>query len=237
MEADSESPGKIRKKNSVPHRKSLSCEYCHRSFARLEHLQRHLRTRESPQQPIPSVHSHPSSPCELLTCFNRYQGEAVFMRDMLQIFCKKVCCTNSAVKHGADQPGGKFCSDLLVRHERLVHPAEAAAHRGERRVGSDSHDIPPTPSSLIQPPHHDSRMLDIHDSVPVQPPPVPPAEVPVHQTPMVEANQFNPSWGYDLNLLSHAASHVALEGQQEATLDSVRKPPTHPGPPPTCLIR
>jgi hypothetical protein len=75
-------------------------------------------------------------------------------------------------------------------------------------------------------------MLDIHDSVPIQPPPVPPPEVPAHQTPMVEANQFNPSWGYDLNLLSHAASHVALEGQQEASLDPVRKPPTHAGPPP-----
>jgi uncharacterized Zn-finger protein len=46
MEADQESPGKVRKKTAAPHRKSLSCEYCHRSFARLEHLQRHLRTRQ-----------------------------------------------------------------------------------------------------------------------------------------------------------------------------------------------
>jgi uncharacterized Zn-finger protein len=33
------------KKKGAAHRKSLSCEYCSRSFARLEHLQRHLRTR------------------------------------------------------------------------------------------------------------------------------------------------------------------------------------------------
>lgn len=33
------------KKKGATHRKSLSCEYCSRSFARLEHLQRHLRTR------------------------------------------------------------------------------------------------------------------------------------------------------------------------------------------------
>lgn len=121
-----------------------------------------------------------------------------------------------------------------MRHERLVHPAENAANRGEHRI-NDSHDIPPTPASIIQPPHHDSRMLEIPDTVPVQPsqvPPPPAPEVQVQPTQMVETTQFNPSWGYDLNLLSHAASHVALEGQQE-TLEPIRKPPGHVGPPPT----
>jgi hypothetical protein len=71
-------------------------------------------------------------------------------------------------------------------------------------------------------------MLNMRDSVSVQPPPLP--EPPVHQAPMVEPNQFNPSWGYDLNLLSHAASHVALENQQEVALDANPKPPPHAGP-------
>jgi hypothetical protein len=52
MEADQPSPDKPRKKTtSTAHRKSLACEYCHRSFARLEHLQRHLRTRKSSPRP------------------------------------------------------------------------------------------------------------------------------------------------------------------------------------------
>lgn len=68
-------------------------------------------------------------------------------------------------------------------------------------------------------------MLEIADAVSVQPQPVaqPPPEVQAQATPIVDTTHFNPSWGYDLNLLSHAASHVALEGQQEQ-LDSFRKP-------------
>src|SRR5699024_908382 len=90
-------------------------------------------------------------------------------------------------------------------------------------------DVPPTPTSLIPPPApapQDSRMLELADAVPVQPQPIPQQpepEVHVQHQPIVDTTHFNPSWGYDLNLLSHAASHVALEGQQE--LESLRKPP------------
>ncbi|PWY70232.1 C2H2 transcription factor [Aspergillus heteromorphus CBS 117.55] len=113
-------------------------------------------------------------------------------------------------------------SDLLVRHERLVHPAETAANR-EHRAHS-SHDAPQAPPSIIHPPHHESRMLELADAIPVQtqPVPPPPPEVQVQPPPIVETTHFNPSWGYDLNLLSHAASHVALEGEQES-LESIRK--------------
>lgn len=140
------------------------------------------------------------------------------------------------------------CSDLLVRHERLVHPSEAAASREQRSQNNNNsnsnnghnttnnnnshhhhHDVPPTPTSLIPPPAaapQDSRMLELADAVPVQPQPIPQQpepEVHVQHQPIVDTTHFNPSWGYDLNLLSHAASHVALEGQQE--LESLRKPP------------
>lgn len=66
-------------------------------------------------------------------------------------------------------------------------------------------------------------MLELADAIPVHTQVPPPPEVQVQPPSIVETAHFNPSWGYDLNLLSHAASHVALEGQQES-LESLRKP-------------
>lgn len=66
-------------------------------------------------------------------------------------------------------------------------------------------------------------MLELADAIPVHTQVPPPPEVQVQPPSIVETPHFNPSWGYDLNLLSHAASHVALEGQQES-LESLRKP-------------
>ncbi|KAL4957758.1 hypothetical protein BDW69DRAFT_200070 [Aspergillus filifer] len=188
MDDERSNSGKVRKKSTTAHRKSLSCEYCNRSFARLEHLQRHLRT---------------------------HTKEKPFSCDI---------CSKSFAR-----------SDLLVRHERLVHPAEAAANRENRN--HTNHDVSQTPSSIVQPSHHESRMLELADAIPLQAqavPPQPPPEVQIQPPPIVETTHFNPSWGYDLNLLSHAASHVALEGQQES-LDSLRKPSQNIPPPPPPL--
>lgn len=79
-------------------------------------------------------------------------------------------------------------------------------------------------------------MLELADAIPVhtQVPPPPPPEVQVQPTSIVDTPHFNPSWGYDLNLLSHAASHVALEGQQES-LESIRKPSHSVGTPSQSL--
>lgn len=120
-----------------------------------------------------------------------------------------------------------------MRHERLVHPAESAASREHRtHNGNDHshHDIS-IQSSIIQPAHHESRMLELADAIPVhtQIPPSAP-EVQVQPPSVVDTPHFNPSWGYDLNLLSHAASHVALEGQQES-LEAIRKTPHSIGTP------
>ena len=164
-----------------------------------------------------------------------------------QMFSKEVSqCLLSREKNSV-------CSDLLVRHERLIHPTEAAANRENRNQHqhnnassannstnhntnttghSNNQDVPPTPTSLIPPPPapQDSRMLELADAVPVQPqqiPQQPAPEVHVQHPSIVDTTHFNPSWGYDLNLLSHAASHVALEGEQE-NLEALRKTAQQP---------
>ncbi|EAS30533.3 C2H2 transcription factor [Coccidioides immitis RS] len=174
--------GKVKKKRTTANRKNLTCEYCSRPFARLEHLQRHLRTHTK-EKPFS---------CEI--------------------------CSKSFAR-----------SDLLVRHERLVHPAEAAAARGQSRPAATAIEIPATPASAPlsagppPAPSHDHRLLDLSDRLNIQPPAVSRSDIPEATPQIIDQSQYNPSWGYDLNLLSHAASHVALEGQQEQMVQ-VRKP-------------
>lgn len=117
-----------------------------------------------------------------------------------------------------------------------MHPSEntAPSNRAEARV-TESVEVPPTPSSVIPPASgQNGQIIELPDPGSVQSAAsAPRPDVPPVQTtpqPIIEPTQFNPSWGYDLNLLSHAASHVALEGQQEPPLEPIRKTPV--GPPP-----
>ncbi|KAL1954683.1 hypothetical protein VTO42DRAFT_835 [Malbranchea cinnamomea] len=183
MDAGRAAAGRVRKKRATTNRKSLVCEYCSRPFARLEHLQRHLRTHTK-EKPFS---------CEI--------------------------CSKSFAR-----------SDLLVRHERLVHPTESA-NKAERRVTSGASNVaspsvtapppppppPPAAAHILPSPSttHASRILHPQDPLPVQQPTLSQPEVHPVAPQIVEPTHFNPQWGYDLNLLSHAASHVALEGQQE----------------------
>ncbi|KAL9624993.1 MAG: hypothetical protein Q9160_000722 [Pyrenula sp. 1 TL-2023] len=94
-------------------------------------------------------------------------------------------------------------------------------------------------NSMISPPStHDSRVADVVDPELMRSPQHAhtgiegismPAQAPSF------ASQLDPSWGYDLNLLSHAASHVALEGQNSASnipqINEVSQPQTSLQPP------
>ncbi|KAK2742306.1 hypothetical protein FQN57_005394 [Myotisia sp. PD_48] len=117
-------------------------------------------------------------------------------------------------------------SDLLVRHERLVHSIEPSSNRGEKRATVTTASSVESPVAIATPVlpqtfERDTSLPDVREQISLssQPP-----ETQVSTTPVVDHSaQLNPSWGYDLNLLSHAASHVALEGQQEP-VGFIRKP-------------
>lgn len=137
-------------------------------------------------------------------------------------------------------------SDLLVRHERLVHPGEEDKHssrKGHHRhitnsqahnashgrsgsngsidgSGADHMDMSPVQNQhaqLTSPPatNEGRAMMDMLDPQLMAPQNgvVSMGSMPSQQAAMLGAPSLDPSWGYDLNLLSHAASHVASGAQ------------------------
>ena len=86
---------------------------------------------------------------------------------------------------------------------------------------------------MISPPStHDSRMAELVDPELSRSPQITRNQIdPMvsQHTPLLSTAQLNPSWGYDLNLLSHAASHVALGGQ--TTPGGLHPLPETPQPP------
>ena len=78
---------------------------------------------------------------------------------------------------------------------------------------------PQAPHQMMSPPPiHESRMMDMVDPQLMGSPHDTRGQLdamPSHQTALLGGPPLDPSWGYDLNLLSHAASHVASSGQTQ----------------------
>ena len=115
-----------------------------------------------------------------------------------------------------------------------MHPAENA-RKADRQATASSANVTP-PSAPAQPPPpilpspstaHPARILHPPEPLSVPQPPLSQSEIPPVPPQIVEPTHFNPQWGYDLNLLSHAASHVALEGQQEVEAAAQSRKPNN----------
>ncbi|KAI1990171.1 hypothetical protein LOZ53_003316 [Ophidiomyces ophidiicola] len=151
---------------------------------------------------------------------------------MLQILCEEVRQCSPVWRNSALISTNKPQSDLLVRHERLVHHAETATARADHRPASTAAELPPSlppPAAPPAPISHEERLLGIPDRLPIHSASIarPDASAPTTAQ-VLDQTQYNPAWGYDLNLLSHAASHVALENQQEQVAPPAPKTPQPP---------
>jgi hypothetical protein len=90
---------------------------------------------------------------------------------------------------------------------------------------------PQSSNSMISPPPtHESRLVDMVDPELTRSPQTSRGQMDSmvsHPQGMFDTPQLDPSWGYDLNLLSHAASHVALTGQTHPESISHQPDPPH----------
>jgi hypothetical protein len=103
-------------------------------------------------------------------------------------------------------------------------------------------DIAPQPmhQMMSPPPVHEPRMIDMLDPQLMRSPQDARSQMdamPSQQANLLGGPPLDPSWGYDLNLLSHAASHVASTGQTPlegiSHMPQVSHEPMQPMPPST----
>jgi hypothetical protein len=62
---------------------SYQCSHCQRRFARIDHLTRHVRTRESSEPFVEWRYTIPA----LIYVEHRHQGEAAPLSDVFEVLC------------------------------------------------------------------------------------------------------------------------------------------------------